>query len=161
MSQQAAGATPGVDRLVQFFVGGQEFRLRRPRRWDHAEILRRYTAKLMRACPPLADFTTQELAKDILNSLDGGNLLSEARFEVLLLPRPNATDLGERPPAHWIRELKDPDGNVITRVVAFDDVELSEFDEAAQFVDQMVIAKKKDAAPTPSSSDSAAGLTKG
>lgn len=147
--------TPGVDRTVQFFVHGHEFRFRLPTRADNAEILRRYTAKLMRACPPLGDLAAQEVAKETLGSLDGGGLLSEARLEVLLLPRVGAAALGERAPAHWLREVTDPDGaTVIARSVAFDDVDPEEFDEVAQFVDDR-LAQKKRPSPNPSSTASA------
>jgi hypothetical protein len=156
MSEQA-GATPGVDRIIQFFVRGGEFRLRRPTRGDQAEILRRFTARLMRATPPLGDYTSQEIAKETLNGLDGGNLFSEARFEVLLLPRKNAADLGERAPAHWYSELKDPDQRVIAKVIAFDDVDPDEFAEAAKFVDDAL--QKKSAPATPSSTATAPSPT--
>jgi hypothetical protein len=151
--------TPGIDRTVQFFVRGNEFRFRLPTRADNAEILRRYTAKLMRACPPLGDLAAQEVAKETLGSLDGGGLLSEARLEVLLLPRAGAAALGEHAPAHWLREVKDPDGTtVIARSVAFDDVDPDEFDEVARFVDDQ-LAQKKSPSPNPSSTDTARDTT--
>lgn len=159
MSEQPAGVTPGTDRTVQFFVNGGEFRLRRPSRADDAEILRRYTAKIMRACPPMAGIDAQEVAKETLNNLDGGSLLSESRLEVLLTPRVGAASFGEHAPAHWYRALSGPDGQVIERVIAFDDVELQEFDEVARYVDQALAPKKKP--EPPASTGSAPGQTSG
>lgn len=159
MTEQPAGATPGQDRAIQFFVRGGEFRLRRPTRGDQAEILRRYTAKLMRACPPFGDLASQEVAKETLNGIDGGNLLTEARLEVLLLPRPDATPYAERAPSHWLRQLKDPDGKVVATTISFDDVDTEEFDEVARFVDE-ALAKKKAESPTATSTDTAPGATK-
>lgn len=157
---QPSSPTPGVDRIVSFFVRGSEFRVRRPSRGDNAEILRRYTAKLMRACPALGDFATAEVAKEALTSLDGGSLLSEARLEVLLLPRVGtATD--EHPPAHWLHEIRDPDQRVIARSVIFDQVDPEEFDEVALFVDQLLAPQKKSGESKDGSTGSATGTTSG
>ncbi|MEO8753200.1 MAG: hypothetical protein ABI624_11050 [Casimicrobiaceae bacterium] len=128
------GITRGADRTLQFSVRGSEFRARRPSRADQAEIYRRFVRKICSAAPA-ADVVAQDIARAVLNNLDGGALLSEARLEVLLTPRDGAA-LGERAPSHWLRQVKGLDETtVVATLVTFDEVDPEEFDEVARWVD--------------------------
>jgi hypothetical protein len=148
----AAPISRGPDRTLQFSVRSSEFRLRRPSRADVAEIYRRFARKVVSAAPATADAEVHDIARVVLSSLDGGALLSEARLEVLLTPRESA-NLGERAPAHWLRQIKAADDvTVVATVVSFEEVDPQEFDEVARFVDTAL-------APAPPEKPKGYGVT--
>ena len=147
--------TPGVSRTITLKVGATVFHVRRPSRADEAAIWERYSQKVARS--------GLSLTADFVASLDGANLIAEARFEVLLRPRRgprgDEINLGEAAPEHWLQELTDGDGKVIGKIVSFANVDVEEFNDAAKLLAEAL--KKKAPTPTLNSSASAPDSAKG
>jgi len=142
-----------TERVVTRSVGGQQFALRRPSRADNAQIWRLYTQKLT--------ISGALSETDLLNALDGDNLLWEARLGVLLVPyrdgRGQVLNRGETAPANWLEEALDfqskPTGE---KIVSFADVAPQEFDAVCQAFED-VFAEKKKERPMPERSTGSAG----
>jgi hypothetical protein len=153
-------STPGVDRILTLNPGANELRIRRPSRADQAEIWRRYSEKLARAGMGLPGM---EAAPEFLARFDGGSLLAEARFEVLLVPRRSpkgdVIDLTEGAPEHWFTPITDATGKILDHVVSFVGVGVEEFEARAGELAEAL--QKKTPTRTPPSTDSPAGQTNG
>lgn len=148
--------TPGVDRVVLRTVCGHQFGLRRPSRADIAEIWRRYAQRV--ASPLLNE-------SDILASYDGADILWEARFQVLLLPRLSRRreeiSFGETAPAHWVDTVRDEKGGVVGREIVFDNVPPDEFAAACAAMADIFEDRGKNGSAPASSTGSAGGQTSG
>lgn len=124
---------------VELERGGRKLRWvwRIPTRADDREAMARFAAKLARRA-------SSALEAQLVDSLDGPNLMWEAMLEVGLVPRRlNGTvvDLGETAPEHWFAPVKDAQGQEIARMVVFDHVPPEEFVEVVRELDR----KKKTA----------------